>query len=152
MSVRTYDLKQNRVLVNGQEISGFGADGALEYENASDLMERTKSADGVNTTFSVLNDEDLFVEITVLETSYAYKVLSDELKAMKQALKDGNPIPKISYYHRDRINGDTISSDSAVFMARPTASKGRTTGERVFRICLPNAAEQALFGDEIDPV
>lgn len=134
--LKTYDLKATVLTVDGARIEGFSPDEAIEFEWAEDLGEMTVSADG-RPTFSRTNNPVGFLNVTVMETSLAYKVLAAQQQA--QALE--TPIGRRVLFMRDLINGDEISESYATFVGRPTIAKGKAVGTRTFRIALPNAGD-----------
>lgn len=129
---KTYDISQNYITMNGHRIGGYGDDGGIEYEHGSDLVEVAVGADG-EVTFSRSNNWLMYANITVRENSNSCRML-----AQMQQMQEASPtIVPIAFYHRDALNGDEVR-DGAVFVQVPGPSKGRTAGERVFRIALPN--------------
>lgn len=144
---RYYNLKANSLVIGGIVISGYGDDGGIEYENNSELMEMAMGADG-DPTFSELNDDTLIATITLKESSPSYAALAGLLKTQLDARRASGTIVPLAYHHRDPVNGDIVQCFEAVFMARPTPSKGRTAGDREFKIALPHAAADALYGSK----
>ena len=140
--MKTYDLSKVRCIVGTFVIGGFAADGGVEIEQAADIGEVTTGATG-ETVFSANNDKTLFVNITVLETSKSYRNLAALMKLQEARI---GPILPLPFLLVDAINGDTISSAYATFVARPGLAKGKTVGERVFRLALPGAAATAIYG------
>ena len=139
---KTYDLNSVFIVLGGQRIDGFGETDVISFEMASDVFEDSASADG-RVVVSKLNDARVYAEITVSEMSRGYRVLGELLD--EQIATEG-ALPNLSFLMQDAINGDTISDRQAVFIARPGPGKARTAGERVFRILLPNAADQIRYG------
>lgn len=141
MPLKNYNFKDGNVLIIGTEfVGGFAEDGGVEYDMAADRYEDVNGADGV-TTISQMNDNRMYADITLMETSKSYRVLANFQKVQEAQLIK-LPLP---YIHRDQINGDTISEGTCVFMTKPTPSKGRTAGERVFRLLLPDGAGNGLL-------
>lgn len=136
-----YDLGQVVCVVGVAPIGGYGEEGGLEFEANSDLFEAAVGATGLP-TFSKLNDDLWFVDITVMETSNAYLILGALLKA-QQLAPIYVPLP---FLMTDPNTGDSVSSATAVFMAVPAMNKARVAGERVFRLGLPGAGQTAVFG------
>lgn len=142
MPLRNYNFKDGNILVlGGEKIGGFGEDGGVEYELASDTYEDVNGADSI-TTISQLNDPRMYANITVMETSSSYRVLFGLWKTQKEQLIK-QPMP---FLHKDIINGDSTKAVTAVFMAPPVPSKARTAGERVFRILLPDGVDLMVLG------
>lgn len=141
--VKNYDLKyHNHVIIGGVRIGGYGDDAALEYEYGGDQFEDIVGADG-EVTVSALNDNRMYVTITLMETSASVKDLEMLRKIQRSAARVG-AIPPMPYNHVDHIRGDTITSAYAVFMDLPAPTKARTAGTREFRILLPYSAEDAV--------
>lgn len=139
--LKTYDFTENDVVLGGHRLSGYGEDGGVEYEQASEIGDHVAGADG-QVTFSRNNDKRVIATITVMETSRAYQVLAELLRA-QQAQTEIEPL---TYLHRDNINGDQVQSKYAVFLNRPNPSKERTAGEREFQVLLPYAADKMQLG------
>ena len=144
MGSYTYDLKANDVVIGGVLIRGYGPDDAVSYERAAPLGEITTGADGEH-AFSRNNNDLWFVTLTLMETSQAYR----DVASLYQAQQAETPIARLSYVHRDRINGDVCSSNRATFVEGPVPSKGKAVGTRSFRIALPGAELGAVFGGSI---
>lgn len=144
---RYYNLKANTLVIGGVVVSGFGDDGGIEYENNSELVELSMGADG-DPTFSELNDDTLIATITLKESSPSYRALAELLKTQLTTRRTTGTIDPLAYLHRDPVNGDIVQCFEAVFMSRPTPSKGRTAGDREFKIALPHAAADALYGSK----
>lgn len=142
MSLKSYDLSAVVCTLGPILVGGYGEEGGLEYEWAAPIGEFNVGATGL-TTFSRNNNGLLFVNITVMESSLAYNLLGAAMKAQELTPFVIVPIP---FFMKDFINGDQIATATSVFEARPTPSKGRTVGERVFRLGLPKAAGSALYG------
>lgn len=143
--VKNYDLKfHNIITFGGIQLGGFGEDSAVEYEYPSDQFEDVVGADG-EVTVSSLNDNRVYATITLMETSASFREL-DALRKSQMAAARRGPILPLPWLHVDRVRGDTIADAFGVFMDRATPSKGRTAGERQFRILLPFAAEDMVQG------
>lgn len=139
--LKTYDFKANDISVGGFLLSGYAAEGGVEYEMSSEIGEHVAGADG-QVTFSRNNDKRVVATITVMETSRSYQVLAE----LMQAQQDETSVQPLAYMHRDSINGDTVASAYVVFLNRPTPSKARAAGEREFQLLLPYAADKIKFG------
>lgn len=140
--LKSYDLGTVQLIIGGIPIGGYGEDGGLEYEQSSALFEFNVGATGL-VTASRLNDDLVFAIITVMETSASYRNLGRIMQA--QAALPGVIVP-LAYLMFDPLTGDTIASAFVVFDTRPNMTKGRTAGERVFRVALPGAGANAVFG------
>ena len=146
---KTYNLNASVfVTLGGVRLTGWGETDAATFEMAADIMEDSVSADGQVTT-SVLNDNRVYVDLTVRETSLAYRRIGEALDDQLAALRAGLPIPSLEFQMRDTLSGEEIFSDQATFKTRPGPTKARTAGERVFRLLLPNAADQMNMGSSI---
>jgi hypothetical protein len=135
---KRYDLKAVDLIIAGLRITGFGENAAIEFEEERDLGEITVGADGA-AIFSSLNSKTLFVTITLLESTVGYTTLAGIMQAQIANHDLGLPTLPIAFLMTDRLNGDSVASVDTFFVQRPVASKGRTVGERVFRLVLPDA-------------
>jgi hypothetical protein len=142
--IKTYDLASVYLIIGGYRIGGYGEEGGIEFEYGADIGETKVGADG-QATFSRNNNDSMIVTITVMETSKSYK----DLAALMQAQIDAETIEALAFLMEDEINGDKIRAAYATFLTRPTPNKGRTVGERAFKVFLPNAATEAQFGANI---
>lgn len=135
---RSYDLKLVVCTVGGVPISGYGEDDALEFEWASDLVEKTKSADG-KVTYSRLNDRECVCTITLMATSKAIPLLQALLETQHgDNLGIAPPIiVPMPFLMTDPSTGDNVVGE-CVFENRPAPSKSRTVGEVEFRVSLPS--------------
>lgn len=141
---KTYDLKRVYLSIGGYQIGGYGTDGGIEFAFGSPIGEGSVGADGQG-TFSRNNDPSMTCTITVMETSRSYRDLAT--LARNQAAEA--PIGAMPFLMRDELNGDSVSDPYAVFMEHAVPSKGRTAGERVYVLWLPNAREDATYGTAI---
>lgn len=144
LAPKTYDLKAVHLVIGGYLISGYGADGGIEFEFGAPVGEFSVGADGQG-TFSRNNDPSMTATITVMETSRAYR----DLATLARAQAAATPIPALSFLCRDTVNGDSVSDPNAIFVETPAPSKGKAAGERVFVIVLPNGREDATYGELI---
>lgn len=139
--LKTYDLRAVALIVGGIEISGYGEDGAIEFEHVSPIAEHAAGADG-SVVVSRNNDGRMIARITLLETSKSYRDLAGLLTAQ-------NAQPAIlphNFIMIDAVNGDRVSDQFAAFLSRPAPSKGKAVGSRVFELLLPNAGKTAIYG------
>jgi hypothetical protein len=146
LPLKTYNLKDGNVLiVGGVVIGGYGKEGGLKYSYGSDRVEDVVGADG-QVTVSVLNDQRMYAEITLMENSPASKELMALLRiqGLQASLPTG--ILPLAYFHSDLVNGDLVADAYAVFMNLPEPSKSRTVGEVTYKILLPAAAKTAVIG------
>lgn len=141
-----YNFANNQIIVGGISIGGFEEDGGVEYEFGSDIEEDAVGADG-EVTFSHLNDDRLYVNIRLKETSKSYNDLGGLLLAQLTARRNlGAALFQVPYLHIDPNTGDEVASGEAIFMHRVGPNKGRVAGERVFRLCLPYGARNIVNG------
>jgi hypothetical protein len=140
---KSYDLAQVVLVVGGVPIGGYGEDGGIEIAPVAPIHEVSVGADGL-TVASKVNNTDAIATITLNEMSAGYLALAAIMK-----VQELNPTPlliPIPFLLIDPSNGDQISSAYTIFVDRPTLSKGRTAGERVFTLHLPGAAIGASYG------
>ncbi len=144
MPAKTYDLGRVQLTLGGQRIEGFGPDAAIEFERLGPLGEIQTGADG-NQTFSRSNNHGMTATITLMETHLGYA----KLAALMRIQEAQAPIAPLPFLMLDPISGDRVADAAAIFVEGPVPSKARNAGERVFRIFLPDAGRNALFGPNI---
>lgn len=144
MGSYNYDLKAVDVVIGGVLLRGYGPDDAVSFERAAPIGEVTTGGDGEH-AFSRNNNDAMFCTLTLMETSQAYR----DVASLMQAQEAQTPIARLSFVMRDRINGDTCSSNRATFVEGPVPSKGKAVGTRTFRLFLPGALVGAVFGGSI---
>jgi len=138
--LKTYNLKDQQILaIGGVIVGGYGTEGGIEYEYPSDRYQDDVGADG-QVTVSRLNDERVYVTITLMDNSPAYKELMSLLRLQELQAKTPTGVLPLPYLHEDFANGDTIASSHCVFLTQPAPTKNRTVGEVEFRLLLPNTA------------
>lgn len=136
-----YDLRNgNTISLNGIKLGGFGETAAVSYEFVNDRAEHMAGADGI-VVISNTNDDRLVATLTFMETSKSYAYVYGLYVAQQAAIRAGQRIPTLAYYHEDRINGDRVSAPDAVFITVPGPTKEKTAGEREFTILLPYAGD-----------
>lgn len=139
---KDYNFKDGVKLVIGNVIvGGYGADGGVEYEFASDIYEDESGADG-QVSVSQLHDYRMYANVTLKETSSSYRQLFNLLTAQRALLRK----TAMPYTHKDLLNGDSVTVGTCIFMGWPTPSKARTAGDRTFRILLPDGAKKFIGG------
>ena len=143
--LKSYNLGLVQVTIGGIPIGGYDTDGGIEFEQGSDLYEKTVGATGLP-TYSLLNDDSIEATITVMETSASYAALAALLQAQILASSATGVIPPLPFAMFDPSTGDTLASAFTVFMTRPNQNKGRTAGPREFRISLVGAGAIAAYG------
>jgi len=139
--LKTYNLTKCIFTLDEVRITGFGVDSVAEYERPSDIIEDDVSADG-QVVASVTNDNRMYVTITLMETSLAYRQLATKFQ-IQNAL---TTIVPMKFLMHDLVNGDRIVEQYAMFKKMPVPSKGKKAGERQFQLLLPNAGENAILG------
>ena len=141
---KTYDLSAVVCTLGPVSIGGYGEEGGLEFEQGAPIGEVTVGATGL-ATFSRSNNKDMIVTITVMETALSYNLLGQQMKVQENTPFVIVPLP---FFMRDFITGEQIAAASAFYLERPTITKGRTVGERAFRVYLPGAATSALYAPQ----
>lgn len=142
--VKTYKLLRVMFTLDEIRITGFGVDSVAEFERPSDIIEDDVTADG-QVVVSYTNDNRMYVTITLLETSLAYKQLADKFNVQNAQ----DTLLPMKFLMIDLTNGDRVGEQFAVFKKMPVPTKGRKASERQFQILLPNAGENAIFGASI---
>lgn len=132
--LKTHDFGQVTLSVGGVLIGGFGEEGGVEFEWASDIGEDIVGADG-EVTFSRSNDRRLYADITLLETSAGYS----RLMAMMRAQQMEPAILPLPFELANPVTGERISSSYTVFKTRGEANVQKGAQERTVRVLLPYA-------------
>lgn len=143
--LKSYNLGLVQLTIGGIPLGGYGTDGGIEFEQGSDLFEKSVGATGLP-TYSLLNDDTVQATITVMETSAAYAALAALMQAQVLAASTTGVIPPLPFNMLDISTGDTISSAFCVFLNRPNQNKARVAGTREFRIDLVGAGALATYG------
>lgn len=136
----THDLSEIYLMVGGFRISHSGADGLVEFETASEIMEDTVSADGI-VTVNKNNDQRLYMDIIVMENSRAHRILTD----LKNQQIQENPITPLPVSMTDNNVGAEVTSEYATFKTRGIPNKGATANEVTMRLLLPYAADDYKY-------
>lgn len=140
--IGTYDFAQVKLSVGGFEISGFAEDGGIEFEQGGDVLEHAAGAAG-SVFVSRSNDKRLVASITVMQNSAGAEILGRLLNEQEAAI---GPIPKVNFYCRNFVTGETIQDPNAMFVVRPDTNQTAEMSERVFQILLPQAADKIDYG------
>lgn len=141
-----YNLASNTFIFGPVNISGFGDDGAVEYTALSeDDIETVVGYDGTATPNAILSWAWI-AEIKVREGSATYKALGALLQAQRLAIAQGLTVPRYAWYHKDGTNGDEVKDTNCIITAGPTMSKTNRYSVRSFKILIPNAKLNALYG------
>lgn len=143
--LKSYGIAGSTVILGGFDLGGYGEDGGLEYEFASDIGEMTVGSLG-DTVFSHNFNDLVFVNITVLESTKTYRDLFGLMNAQLLLMRQGLPILPLNWYHLDAFNGDLVKCPYPTFVQRPGPSKKKKVSERVFRLALPGAGEDMIMG------
>lgn len=133
----TYDLTAVMLMIGGIQITGFADGDVITFTHPEALVEPTVGADG-QVVMSKLANDHMECEITLLPTSESYPLLY-ELLVAQHPPGIGTKIVPLAFLCEDTINGEQVSTSDAVFTARPDVSMGKTIGDRVFKMYLPNA-------------
>ena len=138
----TWDLTAVMLMVGGIQITGFADGDVIVFTHPEGLTEQTVGADG-KIVFSRLANDHMECEIKLQPTSEAYPLMY-ALLVDQHPSGDGGKIAPLAFLCKDTINGETISSADAVFTARPDVAMGKTAGERVFKMTLPDAGRDMV--------
>lgn len=133
-----YNFAAITVVLGNVPLSNYGSDGSIEFEFPSQLMESELSADGY-VTYVDNTDERVRVTITVSETSGALAALQNMATRQMVASRLGQALPVLPFTFLDRITGDGVVSEAAIFLNTATPSKSKSLGTREFVIELPYA-------------
>ena len=146
-SARRYSLDDVLLTIGGTRISGFGEGGVVEFEDLAPEFESSAGADG-EVVYNKNLDYRTKVTVTLKETSVGYKVLSEKAVAQHKSV---GPFADVPFLMRDANNGDEQRSRQAIFTKIPAPSKGKTAGDRVFELELPNGRhpDNRVYGGAI---
>lgn len=130
MSLKTYDVRDITVTVNGNIISGYASDAVVEIEPNSDNYTSFTGADGDDHTRSRNNDKAGMIRITLAQTSLSNSVLNGLRKLDRQ---DNSGTFDISV---DAPDGSYTGVDAYINID-PTATYTNEAGNRVWEIMVP---------------
>lgn len=135
---KTYDLSAVVCTVGSVGISGYGENDAVGFEWDEEIVTHTPTADG-DQVYSRNNNRGLTVSVTVHQKSRAHLLLWGLIEAQHGDNLGVHPtvITPLTFYLLDPSNGETIAGE-CVMMARPAPSKGKTIGEVVYKLHMPN--------------
>jgi len=142
--LKTYNLDLVFLMVGTVRVTGGAEGGVIAFEYSQDDVEMMETADGQSIA-NVLNSTLAYANITVKETSLANKLLGTLYAAQRTARSVG-AIPPLNFQMLDTVNGDAGASQYATFISPPTMDKGKTAGDRVWRIALPQFKSKAAHG------
>jgi hypothetical protein len=140
---KSYDLSRVVLVVAGVPIRGFGEDGGVEIEFTGPIYEVTEGADGL-TVASKTNRTDAVATVTLSEKAVGYLALSIIMKAQELT-----PLPilvPLPFLLLDPSNGDVTTAAFTIFLDRPTITKNRVAGERVFTMHLAGVSITQIYG------
>jgi len=124
------------------DISGWDADGGLEFEFPEDMLSHEAGAAG-EVFLSKNSDQRVTVSITVRQGTQACEYLGGLVNAQDAAR---GVIPKLTFFMKSFTTGEIVQSNKAVFTARPTPNQEAESSERVFQMLLPDAAGKIVYG------
>jgi hypothetical protein len=135
---RSYNLANVVCTLGPVTVEAFGEDEAVTVEWAEKLTEETVTADGF-VIFNRLNDRRLHVSLHLNASSNSLPLLQAQLEAQHQDnLGVSLPvIPPLVFFLFDPATGTTYTGE-AVITSRPAMSFGKTVGEVVWELTLPN--------------
>ena len=133
---RVYDLKNVICTVGPVAINGYGESDAIGLEWSEEITSRKKTADG-QVVHSRMNDRELMVTITLMQTSRAILLLMPLLEAQHgDNIGIGPPlVVPYPFMLIDPATGDSFAG-IAVFTTRPAPSKSREIGEVEFMLSI----------------
>ncbi len=139
---QSYNLSAVFLMIQGIEVTGFGDGDVITFTHPEDLVEPVVGADG-EVVMSGLSNDHMECEIILLPTTAAYALLY-QLLVEQHPATGAKRIESLSFICRDTINGETVTSAQAVFLNRPEVTMGKTVGERVFRLYLPDGGRDMV--------
>ena len=140
---KSYDLAQVQCILGGVIVGGYGEEGGLEIAPAADGPFTASTGADDLTVFSKTNNTDSIATITVSEKAASYAGLGALMKVQANGLVP--VIVPLFFSLFDPSSGETVTSAYPVFVQRPTVTKGRVAGERIFVVHLPGAATSTLY-------
>ncbi len=126
--------------IGGVNVTAYGEDGGVEFEQGADLWEKTVGADG-QVTYSFVNDDSVEGTITVMATSPAVLTLNAIIAVQIASVSVGGPIPPTPFTMFNPSTGDTVTAPFCVLMNRPNLSAPRSVPTREFRVSLVGAIQ-----------
>lgn len=136
--LRSYSLNNTFLVIDTDDISAGGEDGAVEYEVGSDKLIPKVLING-RASVSKSNNDSVIATITVGSHTLAVKKLDAIAEAQWANIDAGNVITPIGYYHRDPSNGDVTQDRFAAFLDKPPMNRGQETEDVQYRVFLPTA-------------
>lgn len=127
------------------DLSGYGSDGAIEFDIQEDLQNMVVGLDGA-VAFSENLNESVVATITLLETTSEYRQLGAMAQRQVQLQKTQAGLFGVNFLMIDPGNGDKVQEDQAVFTSIPGPDKGGDASDRSFSIALPHARPDIIFG------
>lgn len=135
---RFHSFKQYICTVGGSLIGGYGDDGGVEIEFASEMVEDTVGADG-EVTINATNDDRAYANFTLKQTSAGYARLMALLQAQKLQLDTVGQALPLPFESFNPLTGERVFSEYTVFKSRPTVSEQKTAQDREIQAVLPYA-------------
>lgn len=140
---RSYDFNQVILTLNGVSISGWGSDGGVAYEFASDLITDAVGIGG-EVTMSKINDWRMYLDITVKQTSRANTFIGSLVRAQRNNVVGEMPV--VNVFMRNFITGEIVKDAQARFKTDAPPTQEAEAGDRVYRMTLPYAAKGMVHG------
>lgn len=143
--LRSHDLKQVQLTIDGVPISGFAESGKVTFEFSGDAWTNAVGSAGEVTT-SKSNDSRVVATITCRQGGRGHTVLGS--KFQEQQRQQG-PVKTMRFFMLNPVTGEKISDDQAVFQTRPAPSQEVEAGDREFTILLPYGEDNHVYGTPV---
>ncbi len=136
--LRSYSLLNTVLLIDTDDISAGGEDGAVEYEVGADKLIPKVLVNGL-ASVSMSNNNSVIATITVGSHTLAAKKLDELAEAQWADIEAGNVIAPIGYYHRDPSDGSVTQDRFCAFLDKPGMNRGQETQDVQYKVFLPTA-------------
>ena len=135
----TYNPRSCVTTVDGNVISGWGADSMIEFSRHSDELGEIDVGVQGAASWSLTADEVIGAELTLSPNHASYARMSALAKAQYTAT---GALPPVSFNFVDTISGDSVQAQQALFRTQPMPVKGKKNGDVVFSLWLVNPTDQ----------
>jgi len=138
MSLKTYNLKEVILTVNGIPVSGFGDGDAVTVEFSEEAWTMVVGADG-EVTRSRTNNESGSFQVTLMQTSEANGIFQ---QWMQQDKLFGRALVGVTL--TDTTRGEVIAATQCWIEQTPSREFNRDAGSRVWTIMAPRLVDEPL--------
>jgi len=140
MALKTYNLAEVAISINGIEMTGFGENDAITVEYAEQAWQTVVGADG-EVTRSRTNNELARATLTLMQTAVANAALQAAVFADKEF---GTNI--FAFSLEDLQRSEVLFGSDCYIEQSPTKAFNKAAAERVWVIVIPVLNESPLSG------